>query len=190
MNSQFSMDLIPNYLLPFDWENYNKYTGKAYAVATNIVTGKAEYLSMKKMPEGLKNVQASTALPLVFQTVEIDGKLFLDGGISDAIPIQKSILDGNKKNCSLEQSVGWSAEHPDGQDHADAPGRILRSEEGGKVPDAAEFPLPNRVSGNTQAWNPSFLRTASGRQGHFRGSFLPFPHIAAGVGSIKTTDSS
>jgi len=101
VNSQFSMDLIPNYLLPFDRENYNKYTGKAYAVATNIVTGRAEYLSMKKMPEGLKNVQASTALPLVFQTVEIDGKLFLDGGISDAIPIQKSILDGNKKNVVI-----------------------------------------------------------------------------------------
>mgnify|MGYP007026096946 FL=1 len=30
--------------------------------------------------------------------MKIDGKLYLDGGISDAIPLEKSILDGNRKN--------------------------------------------------------------------------------------------
>ena len=53
------------------------------------------------MPRGLRVVQASTALPLVFQTVDIDGKLYLDGGIADAIPIRKSILDGNRKNVII-----------------------------------------------------------------------------------------
>ncbi len=101
INSQFGYDLIPNYLLPFDRETYDKYTGKAYAVVTNIVTGEPEYLSIKKMPKGLKIVQASTALPLMFQTVEIDGNLYLDGGIADSIPIRKSILDGNRKNVII-----------------------------------------------------------------------------------------
>ena len=101
VNSQFSMDLVPNYLLPFDREAFEKYTGKAYAVVTNIKTGKAEYLPMKKMPKDLKAVQASTALPLVFQTVDINGKLYLDGGIADSIPIRKSVLDGNGKNVII-----------------------------------------------------------------------------------------
>lgn len=101
VNSQFSMDLIPNYLLPFDRETYDKYAGKAYAVVTNIETGEPEYLSIKQMPRGLRVVQASTALPLVFQTVDIDGKLYMDGGIADAIPIRKSILDGNRKNVII-----------------------------------------------------------------------------------------
>ena len=101
VNSQFSMDLIPNYLLPFDRETYEKYTGKAYAVATNIETGEPEYLPMRKMPKDLRVVQASTALPLVFQTVAVNGKLYLDGGIADSIPIRKSILDGNEKNVII-----------------------------------------------------------------------------------------
>lgn len=101
INSEFSTDIIPNYLLPFDRETYDKYEGKACAVVTNIETGEPEYLSIKKMPKGLKVVQASTALPLMFQTVEIDGKLYLDGGISDAIPIRRSILDGNRKNVII-----------------------------------------------------------------------------------------
>lgn len=111
VNSQYSMDLIPNYLLPFDRETYEKYTGKAYAVVTNIETGEAEYLLMKNMPKDLRAVQASTALPLVFQTVDINGKLYLDGGIADAIPIQKSILDGNRKNVIiLTKEVGYVRE--------------------------------------------------------------------------------
>lgn len=108
VNSQFSYDLVPNYLLPFDRQTYEKYEGKAYAVVMNIVTGEPEYLSIKKMPQGLKIIQASTALPLMFQTVEIDGKLYLDGGIADAIPIRKSILDGNRKNVViLTKEVGY-----------------------------------------------------------------------------------
>ena len=111
INSQFSVDLIPNYLLPFDTETYSKYTGKVYAVATNIVTGKAEYLSMKDMPKGLRILQASTALPLVFKTVEIDGKRYLDGGIADSIPIRRSILDGNQKNVIiLTKETGYIKE--------------------------------------------------------------------------------
>lgn len=108
VNSQFSMDLIPNYLLPFDGETYDRYTGKAYAVATNIESGEPEYLPMKKMPRDLRAVQASTALPLVFQTVDVDGKLYLDGGIADSIPIRKSVMDGNGKNVIiLTKEVGY-----------------------------------------------------------------------------------
>ena len=41
-------DLIPNYLDPYDFEAFDRYEGNAYAVVTNIVTGKAEYLQMKE----------------------------------------------------------------------------------------------------------------------------------------------
>ena len=101
INSQFSVDLIPNYLLPFDTKTYNKYSGKAYAVVTNVETGKPEYLSMKNMPQDLNVVQASTSLPLVFKIAEINGKKYMDGGIADSIPIRKSIMDGNQKNVII-----------------------------------------------------------------------------------------
>lgn len=101
INSQYGYDLIPNYLLPFDWETFDRYPGKAYAVVTNIETGKAEYLPLTREKDALRVVQASAALPFVFQIVEIEGKKYLDGGLADGIPIQKSILDGNKKNVVI-----------------------------------------------------------------------------------------
>lgn len=101
IDPKFTYDLVPNYLLPFDKESFEAYEGKAYAVVTNVETGKAEYLPMKEVDKTMEAVQASTALPLVFQIVTIDGKKYLDGGLSDSIPIQRSILDGNKKNVII-----------------------------------------------------------------------------------------
>lgn len=98
IDPDFTYDLVPNYLLPFDRKTYEKYEGKAYAVVTNVETGKAEYLSMKEVDQAMEAVKASTALPLVFQMVTINGKKYLDGGLADSIPIQRSILEGNKKN--------------------------------------------------------------------------------------------
>lgn len=101
INSKFAYDLIPNYLLPFDRKTYEEYRGRAFAVVSNVESGKPEYLSMKKVDEAMMAVQASTALPFVSRIVEIDGKKYLDGGIADPIPIAKSVLDGNKKNIII-----------------------------------------------------------------------------------------
>lgn len=97
-NSKFAYDLVPNFLLPFDYDTYGKYQGKAYAVATNIESGQAEYLPMGELEYAMKAVQASASLPLVSRNIEYKGRLYLDGGIADSIPIGRSILDGNRKN--------------------------------------------------------------------------------------------
>lgn len=91
-------DLIPNYLDPYDFETFDQYEGKAYAVVTNIRTGKAEYLRLEDMHRDIEAVRASSSMPLVSRNVRINGELYLDGGIADSIPIRKSIEDGNKKN--------------------------------------------------------------------------------------------
>ena len=91
-------DLIPNYLDPYDYEAFNRYEGDAYAVATNIETGEPEYLPLKDMNKDIVAVRASSSMPLVSRNVGIAGKWYLDGGISDSVPIAKSIKDGNKKN--------------------------------------------------------------------------------------------
>ena len=107
-NKDFCYDLIPNYLNPYDYEAFEHYPGRAYAVATNIETGEAEYLRLKHMQTDIEAVRASSSLPLVSKNVRIGNKLYLDGGISDAIPLQKSILDGNQKNIVvLTKEVGY-----------------------------------------------------------------------------------
>ena len=97
-NVNMCYSLIPDYLYPYDHEAFERYEGKAYSVVTNIETGRAEYLRLRNMRKDIIKVRASASLPLVSRNVKINGHNYLDGGISDAIPLQKSILDGNQKN--------------------------------------------------------------------------------------------
>ncbi len=107
-NVKTCYDLVPNKWAPFDHETYEKYQGKAYAVVTNIETGKPEYLLVDECREGIQKVRASASLPLVSRNVRIGDKLYLDGGCSDSIPIAKSVMDGNEKNVViLTKEVGY-----------------------------------------------------------------------------------
>lgn len=90
--------LIPDYLHPYDNDTFGQYQGRAYSVVTNIVTGRPEYLRLRDMRVDIEKVRASASLPLVSRNVRIDGRYYLDGGISDSIPLERSILDGNRKN--------------------------------------------------------------------------------------------
>lgn len=100
--------LIPDYLDPFDHETFEKYQGKAYSVVTNIETGRPEYLRLRDLRKDIIKVRASASLPLVSRNVEIDGKYYLDGGVSDSIPLQKSVMDGNRKNVVImTKEIGY-----------------------------------------------------------------------------------
>ncbi len=100
--------LIPDYLHPYDHETFGQYPGKAYSVVTNIVTGRAEYIRVRNMQEELDVIRASASLPLVSRNVKWKDNYYLDGGISDAIPLQKSIIDGNVKNVVvMTKEVGF-----------------------------------------------------------------------------------
>ena len=93
--------LIPEQLNPYDYEAFNKYQGKAYSVVTNIDTGKPEYLRIRDMKADIIKIRASASLPLISRNVKIGGHNYLDGGISDAIPLRKSIKDGNQRNIII-----------------------------------------------------------------------------------------
>lgn len=97
-NVEMCYHLIPDYLYPFDHEAFAKYEGRAYSVVTNIRTGKPEYLRVKDLRTQIDLIRASASLPLVSRNVQIGKEKYLDGGISDSIPIERSILDGNRKN--------------------------------------------------------------------------------------------
>ena len=92
---------IPNELDPYDYDTYLQYKGKAYAVVTNLETGMPEYMQIKDMKKDMQIIRASSSLPLVSRNVKIGGKYYLDGGISDSIPIRKSVEDGNHKNVII-----------------------------------------------------------------------------------------
>ncbi len=96
-NLNFVFGDIPNIHIPFDYNAYMAYNGNVIAAVTNIETGCAEYLELPRDDKNFIGLRASCALPLLFEPIEIDGKKYLDGGVSDSIPIKKALDDGCDK---------------------------------------------------------------------------------------------
>ena len=107
-NADMCYNQIPNKLDPYDYKTAVKYEGNAYAVVTNIRTGKPEYMPMREMHKDTIAVRASASLPLVSRNVKSGNEYYLDGGIADAVPIRRAIADGNRKNVViLTKEVGY-----------------------------------------------------------------------------------
>lgn len=100
--SFFGMDFIfneiPNSLVKFDYEAFYNTECQFLVGTTDCKTGKALYFNKDDMREGFDILKASSSLPLLSPMVNFKGYELLDGGISDSIPIKKSIEDGNDKN--------------------------------------------------------------------------------------------
>lgn len=97
-NVEMNYHLVPEYLNPFDYEAFRQYKGKAYSVATDIVSGKPVYFRIRDLKKDMDKIRASASLPLVSRNVAVGRGLYLDGGLSDSLPIQRSVMDGNEKN--------------------------------------------------------------------------------------------
>ena len=82
---------------PFDNEEYIKNPTIVQTVITNVKTGKAEYPHIRDAVKELIYIRASASLPFLSRMVEINGEKYLDGGVSDPIPLKKAIENGNKK---------------------------------------------------------------------------------------------
>lgn len=121
-----SYSLIPNYLDPYDFDAASAYEGRAFAVATDIKTGKPAYLPIKNLREDIRAVRASSSLPLVSRNVEIDGSYYLDGGISDPIPVRQSMRNGNRKNVIIMTKEEGFVRQPVGAELALIRARYLR----------------------------------------------------------------
>lgn len=95
----FSLKTIPNELEPYDYDTFLNSGANFYAVASNCNTGKAEYLKVGDMRDEVEmdKIWASCSLPLLSKNVHINGEEYLDGGVSDSIPVVKAIKDGNRK---------------------------------------------------------------------------------------------
>ena len=60
---------------------------KNHVTVTNLATGKAEYHKVDNVFEQMELLRASSALPLASKIVEWQGNKYLDGGLSDSIPV-------------------------------------------------------------------------------------------------------
>lgn len=114
-NVDMCYHLIPEYLYPYDYEAFRQYRGKAYSVATDIVTGRPVYFRIRDMKGDIDKIRASASLPLVSRNVKIGNGYYLDGGISDSIPLGQSVVDGNQKNVVVMTKETGYVRKPSGQ---------------------------------------------------------------------------
>ena len=86
----------------FDFDTYENNPMEFYVVCTDVESGKAFYHKYEgKNDHGFEWIRASSSMPMVSNIVEIDGKKFLDGGISDPIPLKFFESIGYEKNIVI-----------------------------------------------------------------------------------------
>lgn len=95
-------DLFPNAIIPFDYDTFFQSEQTCKITATNCLTGKPEYLEERVSRKRLMDAcRASCSLPIVAPVVTVDGIPYLDGGVSDSVPIRKAIADGCNRNVVI-----------------------------------------------------------------------------------------
>ena len=102
INKDFAFYEVPFTLDVFDQEAYSRSETKMIATVTNVHTGGVEYIEVKDVLEQMEVLRATSAMPFVSQMVELDGQLYLDGGLSDSIPLKKCQEDGYERIIVVE----------------------------------------------------------------------------------------
>ena len=87
-NVDFCYREIPFKLDPFDVAAYEANPMEFHLSVTDCETGKPVYRRLDRADAAaFRWIQASASMPLVSRPVEIDGREYLDGGLSDGIPL-------------------------------------------------------------------------------------------------------
>ena len=94
---QFVFRDIPNEEDPFDMETFQNYEGKFVVTTTDAVTGKVKYFYKEDVDNQFNVFCATCALPVIFPPAIVGGREYFDGGLSNPIPIDKLLADGNEK---------------------------------------------------------------------------------------------
>ncbi len=83
---------------PLNYSAFQDNPMELWVVATDAVTGKAEYFNKEDfMQDDYSVLKASSSIPLVCKSYNVHGKPYFDGGLGDPVPIQKAFELGCDK---------------------------------------------------------------------------------------------
>ena len=85
---EFMYHKIPEELDPIDNDGFKKRGIKFEVGVFNCITGESEYPEIKDMFEDVDWIAASASLPLFAKMVDKNGYKYMDGGLSDSIPVR------------------------------------------------------------------------------------------------------
>lgn len=95
--AEFLYHKIPEELYPIDHSAFLNGNTEFYTVITNCRTGKPEYPRIRDMYRDIDYIRASSSLPLLARMVELNGEMYLDGGVSDPVPVLRALEMGCDK---------------------------------------------------------------------------------------------
>ncbi len=108
-NMEFVFHTVPKNHIYMDWEMFKKQNIRFLTGAMDCMTGKTVWFEKHHIKPSLETIIASCSMPMVSKIVRYKGFELLDGGVSDPIPIEKSIADGNKFHVIvLTRNKGYS----------------------------------------------------------------------------------
>lgn len=84
-------------LYPYDEKALEKTKQKFMIGATNCDTGQIEYFEKYNYKDMVKVLQASCTIPMLCKPVNLNGKLYIDGGVGDPVGLTKALSEGYDK---------------------------------------------------------------------------------------------
>lgn len=99
VGAEFAYHYMPLQLDVFDIATFESDPMEFYLVCTDCLTGEPVYYRMDKVDyDSLEWLRASASMPLVTRPVKVGGRVLLDGGISDSIPLKHFQSMGFERN--------------------------------------------------------------------------------------------
>lgn len=101
MSGYFVFQTLAYELEPVDADRFSQSDCELTVVVTDCETGLPVYCKVDDVHDSCPLVQASSTIPMMMETVELDGKFYVDGGIGDSIPLKRAQEDGYEKNVVI-----------------------------------------------------------------------------------------
>lgn len=96
-NFDFLFNDISNKYDIFDWESFNDKAKKYEVVATDVITGESKFFDKNICSDIISAVKASASMPVMSKMIDVEGRKYLDGGISTSIAYKRAFDFGYSK---------------------------------------------------------------------------------------------
>lgn len=108
-NAEFAYHVVPTEYDVFDSDAFERNPMQYIVVCTDVHTGEPVYIDCREGGHKFFEViRASASMPVVSRIVNIDGRMLLDGGMSDSIPLEYMERSGYERNVVvLTQPKGY-----------------------------------------------------------------------------------
>ena len=101
-NAYFAYKLVPTHYDVFDYNVFEETSMECYAVCFDVNSGEGVYHKLTHVDnEFFEWIRASASMPVVAQPVEVGGRLLLDGGLADSIPLTFMMSKGYNRNIVI-----------------------------------------------------------------------------------------